>query len=227
MASCIPCDGVRTDAFAPSRSPSCSLPPLRAPPHVRRSRASPPPLLVAACGQAPQGGFHGFPPAAVTTLVLQPRDPAGHLRIRRADGGLEGSRGARAGHGHPREAPLHRRRMGEGRPAAVPHRSEAAEAQAAAAEAEVARARAQLAQVRARSRAAEAARGKARGRAEGSRRRRVERGARARGAESRRGAAGRSQSQSRLHARSTRRSPACRAAPTSPKEASSPPTTRC
>ena len=30
-------------------------------------------LLVAACGPAPQGGFHGFPPAAVTTLVLQPR----------------------------------------------------------------------------------------------------------------------------------------------------------
>jgi multidrug efflux pump subunit AcrA (membrane-fusion protein) len=29
--------------------------------------------LLAACGPAPQGGFHGFPPAAVTTLVLQPR----------------------------------------------------------------------------------------------------------------------------------------------------------
>src|SRR4249920_3971435 len=29
--------------------------------------------FVAACGQAPQGGFHGFPPAAVTTLVLQPK----------------------------------------------------------------------------------------------------------------------------------------------------------
>ena len=29
--------------------------------------------VVAACGQSPQGGFHGFPPAAVTTLVLQPR----------------------------------------------------------------------------------------------------------------------------------------------------------
>jgi len=29
--------------------------------------------LVAGCGRAPQGGFHGFPPAAVTTQVLQPR----------------------------------------------------------------------------------------------------------------------------------------------------------
>ena len=38
--------------------------------------------------------------------------------------GLEGSRGAGAGHGHSREASLHRRRMGEGRTAAVPHRSE-------------------------------------------------------------------------------------------------------
>ncbi len=37
-----------------------------------------PPLLLAAvlltaCGPAPQGGFHGFPPAAVTTLTLQPK----------------------------------------------------------------------------------------------------------------------------------------------------------
>lgn len=29
--------------------------------------------LVAACGQNPQGGFGGFPPAAVTTLVVQPK----------------------------------------------------------------------------------------------------------------------------------------------------------
>ncbi len=29
--------------------------------------------LVAACDRAPQGGFHGFPPAAVTTLAMQPR----------------------------------------------------------------------------------------------------------------------------------------------------------
>jgi membrane fusion protein, multidrug efflux system len=29
--------------------------------------------LVVACGPSQQGGFHGFPPAAVTTLVLQPK----------------------------------------------------------------------------------------------------------------------------------------------------------
>ena len=30
-------------------------------------------LLVASCGQQQHGGFHGFPPAQVTTLVLQPK----------------------------------------------------------------------------------------------------------------------------------------------------------
>src|SRR4030095_10205837 len=30
-------------------------------------------MLVASCGQQQQGGFHGFPPAAVTTLVVQPK----------------------------------------------------------------------------------------------------------------------------------------------------------
>ena len=30
-------------------------------------------LLIAACGQQQQGGFHGFPPAQVTTMVVQPR----------------------------------------------------------------------------------------------------------------------------------------------------------
>ena len=29
--------------------------------------------LVASCGRSQQGGFHGFPPAAVTTLVMQPK----------------------------------------------------------------------------------------------------------------------------------------------------------
>ncbi len=29
--------------------------------------------LVASCGRQQQGGFHGFPPAAVTTMVMQPK----------------------------------------------------------------------------------------------------------------------------------------------------------
>ena len=35
------------------------------------STAVPAAFLMTACGPAPQGGFHGFPPAAVTTLVMK------------------------------------------------------------------------------------------------------------------------------------------------------------
>jgi len=51
------------------------------PPLVPRAFAHPLPsfaalaavAIVAACGQQQQGGFHGFPPAQVTTMVVQPR----------------------------------------------------------------------------------------------------------------------------------------------------------
>ena len=52
--------------------------------------------LVAACGQAQQGGFHGFPPARGDDDGHAAADAARDLRVRRPDRGLEGSRGARA-----------------------------------------------------------------------------------------------------------------------------------
>ena len=103
--------------------------------------------LLAACGPAPQGGFHGFPPAAVTTLVLQPRTLPVSYEYVGQTAGLEGSRGAGARDRHSREAALRRRRTAvkAGQPLFLID-PKPLEAQAAAADAEVARARAQLAQ---------------------------------------------------------------------------------
>jgi membrane fusion protein (multidrug efflux system) len=46
--------------------------------------------LLAACGQQQQGGFHGFPPAQVTTMVMQPRTlPATYEYVGQTQGSKE------------------------------------------------------------------------------------------------------------------------------------------
>jgi membrane fusion protein (multidrug efflux system) len=102
--------------------------------------------LVAACGQAPQGGFHGFPPAAVTTLVLQPKTvPITYEYVGQTAGSKEVEVRARV------TGILEKRFFTEGgwvkagQPLYLID-PKPFEAQSAAAEAEVARARAQLAQ---------------------------------------------------------------------------------
>ncbi len=102
--------------------------------------------LVTACGPAPQGGFQGFPPAAVTTLVLQPRTlPASYEYVGQTAGSKEVEVRARV------TGILERRLYTEGgwvkagQPLFIID-PKPLEAQAAAADAEVARARAQLTQ---------------------------------------------------------------------------------
>ena len=102
--------------------------------------------LVAACGPAPQGGFQGFPPAAVTTLVLQPRTlPVSYEYVGQTAGSKEVEVRARV------TGILEQRLFAEGgwvkagQPLFVID-PKPLEAQAAAADAEVARARAQLTQ---------------------------------------------------------------------------------
>lgn len=102
-------------------------------------------LLLAACGPAPQGGFHGFPPAAVTTLTLQPKSfPVSYEYVGQTAGSKDVEVRARV------TGILERRLYNEG--AAVKAGQplfvidpKPLEAQADAAEAEVARAQAQLA----------------------------------------------------------------------------------
>jgi membrane fusion protein (multidrug efflux system) len=102
--------------------------------------------LVAACGQTPQGGFHGFPPAAVTTLVVQPRTlPVSYEYVGQTTGSKEVEVRARV------TGILEKRLYTEGgwvkagQPLFVID-PKPLQAQAAAADAEVVRARAQLAQ---------------------------------------------------------------------------------
>jgi len=102
--------------------------------------------LVTACGRAPEGGFHGFPPAAVTTLVVQPRTlPVAYEYVGQTTGSKEVEVRARV------TGILEKRLYTEGgwvkagQPLFVID-PKPLQAQAAAAEAEVARARAQLAQ---------------------------------------------------------------------------------
>lgn len=102
--------------------------------------------LVAACGQSPQGGFHGFPPAAVTTLVLQPKTlPIGYEYVGQTAGSKEVEVRARV------TGILEKRLFTEGGwvkagQALFIIDPKPLQAQAAAADADVARARAQLAQ---------------------------------------------------------------------------------
>jgi len=112
--------------------------------------ARPLPVLIAAallvaCGPAPQGGFHGFPPAAVTTLTLQPKTlPVGYEYVGQTAGSKEVEVRARV------TGILEKRLYAEGaavragQPLFVIDPRPLA-AQAEAAEAEVARAQAQLA----------------------------------------------------------------------------------
>jgi membrane fusion protein, multidrug efflux system len=102
--------------------------------------------VAAACGQAPQGGFHGFPPAAVSTLVVQPRTlPVSYEYVGQTTGSKEVEVRARV------TGILEKRLYTEGgwvkagEPLFVID-PKPLQAQAAAAEADVARARAQLAQ---------------------------------------------------------------------------------
>jgi len=103
-------------------------------------------LLVVACGPAPQGGFQGFPPAAVTTLVLQPRTlPVSYEYVGQTAGSKEVEVRARV------TGILEKRLFAEGAPVKAGQPlflidPKPLEAQAAAADAEVARARAQLTQ---------------------------------------------------------------------------------
>jgi membrane fusion protein, multidrug efflux system len=102
--------------------------------------------LLASCGPAPQGGFHGFPPAAVTTLVIKPATlPVSYEYVGQTTGSKEVEVRARV------TGILEKRLFTEG--AAVKAGQplfvidpKPLEAQAAAADADVARARAQLAQ---------------------------------------------------------------------------------
>ena len=55
-------------------------------------------LIVAACGQSQQGGFHGFPPAQVTTLVVQPKAlPVSYVYVGQTIGSKEVEVRARVG----------------------------------------------------------------------------------------------------------------------------------
>ncbi|MEO8304645.1 MAG: efflux RND transporter periplasmic adaptor subunit [Betaproteobacteria bacterium] len=102
--------------------------------------------LVAACGQAPQSGFHGFPPAAVTTLVVQPKTlPVSYEYVGQTAGSKEVEVRARV------TGILERRLYTEGAPVKAGQAlfvidPKPLQAQSAAADAEVARARAQQAQ---------------------------------------------------------------------------------
>ena len=102
--------------------------------------------LVAACGQAPQGGFHGFPPAAVTTLVLQPKTlPITYEYVGQTAGSKEVEVRARV------TGILEKRLFTEGGWVKAGQQlylidPKPLEAQSAAADADVAHARAQLAQ---------------------------------------------------------------------------------
>ncbi|HET7097102.1 MAG TPA: efflux RND transporter periplasmic adaptor subunit [Casimicrobiaceae bacterium] len=55
-------------------------------------------LILAACGQSQQGGFHGFPPAQVTTLVVQPKSlPVSYEYVAQTVGSKEVEVRARVG----------------------------------------------------------------------------------------------------------------------------------
>jgi len=102
--------------------------------------------LLAACGPSPQGGFHGFPPAAVSTLVLQPQTlPASYEYVGQTAGSKEVEVRARV------TGILEKRLFAEGAPVKAGQPlflidRKPLEAQAAAADADVARANAQLTQ---------------------------------------------------------------------------------
>ena len=103
-------------------------------------------FLMTACGPAPQGGFHGFPPAAVTTMVVKPATlPVSYEYVGQTAGSKEVEVRARV------TGILEKRLFTEGGWVKAGQTlfiidPKALQAQAAAADADVARARAQLAQ---------------------------------------------------------------------------------
>ncbi len=119
-------------------------------PSFARGRAAPLAVataaLIVACGPAPQGGFHGFPPAAVTTLVMQPKTlPVSYEYVGQTAGSKEVEVRARV------TGILERRLFAEGEWVKAGRAlflidPKPLEAQAAVADAEVTHARAQLAQ---------------------------------------------------------------------------------
>jgi membrane fusion protein, multidrug efflux system len=100
---------------------------------------------LAACGQAPQGGFHGMPPAAVTTVAVQPKSvPVAYEYVGQTLGSKEVEVRARI------TGILEKRLFTEGTLVKAGQvlfiiDPKPSQAQAAAAEAEVARARAEVA----------------------------------------------------------------------------------
>ena len=192
---------------APGRSPSWSWPPAARPQQG--------------------GGFHGFPPADVTTIKLEPRTlPATYEYVGQTTGSKEVEVRARV------TGILEKKLFQEGAPVKPGQvlfviDPKPLEAQVAALEAEVARAQAQKAQAERELARLEAARRTARGRTEGSRRRAVERRPRERVGQGGAGEARRGAAQPRLHARHRAHRAACRAARRSPKAASSTRTRRC
>ena len=103
-------------------------------------------LLLAGCGKSQQGGFQGFPPAQVTTMVLQPRTlPATYEYVGQTAGSKEVEVRARV------TGILEKRLFTEGGWVKAGQQlylidPKPLQAQSAAAEAEVARVRAQVAQ---------------------------------------------------------------------------------
>ena len=138
-------------------------------------------MLLAACGQAPQGGrIPGFPPADVTTIKLEPKTlPASFEYVGQTTGSKEVEVRARV------TGILEKKLFQEGAPVKAGQvlfviDPKPLAAQTAALDAEVVRAQAQKAQADARARAPQAARREAGRRAEGGRRRGLQRRARRR-----------------------------------------------
>jgi len=102
--------------------------------------------FLASCGQQQQGGFHGFPPAAVTTLVVQPKSlPVSYEYVAQTLGSKEVEVRARVGGILEKRLYTEGGWVKAGQPIFVID-PKPLEAQAAAAEAEVARVRAQMTQ---------------------------------------------------------------------------------
>ncbi len=179
-------------------------------------------LAIAACGQSQQGGgFQGFPPAEVTTIVVEAKAiPATYEYVGQTAGSKEVEVRARV------TGILEQKLFQEG--AAVKAGQvlfvidpKPLEAQAAALEAELARAQAQKTQADREVGAARAARGTARDRQEGGRRCALRRRARGGRGEGRASAARGSSSSISATRESSRRSRGCRAARRNPRAASS------
>ena len=103
-------------------------------------------MLVASCGQQQQGGFHGFPPAAVTTLVVQPKSlPVSYEYVGQTLGSKEVEVRARVGGILEKRFYTEGGWVKAGQPMFLID-PKPLEAQAAQADAEVARVRAQVTQ---------------------------------------------------------------------------------